>query len=90
MKALYNTFIDDMRNNPVKLFLEVIGSLFFLTSVSLLSYYGDNVDTKLILYLNMMGCLCFFGFSCIIRSASMMVLNAVYVVICLIGFFNKG
>lgn len=88
MKVIYNTFIYDWKHNKIKLIVETLGSFLFMVSLSMLSYYGDDVNTRVILILNLLGSLCLLGYSWIVGSANLILLNLFCIAIASLGIFK--
>ena len=80
--------IDDWKNNRFRLFCETIGSLCFILIYLLMAYYGDDASITTIFLIQLVGSSLHIVNAYLRNSVNLIMLNAIVIIIALVGLAN--
>ena len=83
-----NWLIDDWKNNRFRLFCETIGSLCFILIYLLMAYYGDDASITTIFLIQLVGSSLHIVNAYLRNSVNLIMLNAIVIIIALVGLAN--
>ncbi|MBT5406054.1 MAG: hypothetical protein HOL23_00600 [Gammaproteobacteria bacterium] len=80
--------IDDWKNNRFRLFCETVGSLCFILIYLLMAYYGDDASITTIFLIQLVGSSLHIVNAYLRNSVNLIMLNAIVIIIALVGLAN--
>ena len=83
-----NWLVDDWKNNRFRLFCETVGSLCFILIYLLMAYYGDDASITTIFLIQLVGSSLHIINAYLRNSVNLIMLNAIVIIIALVGLAN--
>ena len=80
--------IDDWKNNRFRLFCETVGSLCFILIYLSMAYYGDDASITTIFLIQLVGSTLHIINAYLRNSVNLIMLNAIVIIIALVGLAN--